>query len=90
VCAGVRWSDLVAVCYLFKYFFFYYLQLFCCYVYTVFIDYKTYRRGVAMNEEICLDCGNTVRYISDSWVHVDSENVPCFLESQKNWNREVK
>jgi len=44
-----------------------------------------------MNEEICLDCGNTVRYISDSWVHVDSESVPCFLESQKNWNRkEVK
>lgn len=54
-----------------------------------------------MNEEICLDCGNTVRYISDtdSWVHVDSklgysvesftsDGVPCFLESQKNWNRE--
>ncbi len=38
-----------------------------------------------MNEEICLDCGDTVRYISDSWVHVDSEDVPCFLESQKNW-----
>ena len=55
-----------------------------------------------MNEEICLDCGNTVRYMSDSWVHVDSklgysiesftsDGVPCFLESQKNWNRkEVK
>ncbi len=55
-----------------------------------------------MNEEICLDCGNTVRYISDSWVHVDSklgysikgftsDGVLCFLESQKNWNRkEVK
>ena len=40
-----------------------------------------------MNEEICLDCGNTVRYISDGWVHGDSDGVPCFLESQKNRNR---